>query len=315
MEIQQKTIPKMDLVQPPPVCPGDKVAVVLPAGPVEPDALDTGVAWLKTRYDPIGIGENPARHGYFAGTDEHRLAALQDALDNDNVRAVFAGRGGYGTTRILDRLNLDSLVRSPKWIVGSSDLTALLTQLYAAHGIPTIHGPMVFKFAQAHEHDLKVLIDLLEGRPWTPPPDLEAQCPGKATGPFIGGNLTMLAHLMGTLPPCFAKGAILFLEDIGEQPYRLDRCITQLRRAGVLDSIAGIVLGAFTDCQNGPDGLTARDVLADTLDGLGIPIATGYPAAHGNRNYPFIHGQKVTLHVQNNRARLSFDNGKKHSRG
>jgi muramoyltetrapeptide carboxypeptidase len=170
----------------------------------------------------------------------------------------------------------------------------------------SIHGPMVFRFATSHEEDLSMLIDLLEGKPWTPPFDLSALSKGKAQGPLIGGNLTILAHLAGTISPDFTNGAILFLEDVGEQPYRLDRCLTQLKRARMLENISGVILGEFTDCIPGPDGVTVEEAMIRNLGPLNIPVATGYPAAHGGRNYPFVHGGEVILDVGGEKAVITL---------
>ena len=236
-----------------------------------------------------------------------RLQELQAAVSAKDTKAVIAARGGYGTTRILDQLDLAPLEQSPKWIVGSSDLTALLLTLYIRHGIVSIHGPMAFKYAEADPEDTKALIRLLETGDWSPPGDLEPLSKGTAKGPLIGGNLTMLAHLAGTIPQDTTNGAILFMEDVTEQPYRLDRCLTQLKRAHLLDHVAGIVLGTFHNCTPGPDKTTAQAVLEQNLKPLGIPMAKNYPAAHGPRNYPFPHGAEITLEVTADQATIGLD--------
>jgi muramoyltetrapeptide carboxypeptidase len=297
----------MPVIAPSLVQPGDNVAVVAPAGPVEQTALDLGLAWLAERYQPISAKGNPLPDGYLAGTDEKRHKEFQTAIDNGEAKAIIAARGGYGTTRILDHLNLSSLAKAPKWIVGSSDVTALLITLFSQLGMLSIHGPMVFRFDTSHKQDLNALVDILEGKPWTPPSNLSALVNGTAQGPLIGGNLTILAHMSGTISPDFAHGAILFLEDVGEQPYRLDRCLTQLKRAGTLEKVSGIILGEFTHCIPGPDGVTVEDVMIRNLGPLNIPVATGYPAAHGDRNYPFIHGGGVVLNASEGKAVLTPD--------
>jgi muramoyltetrapeptide carboxypeptidase len=265
-----------------------------------------GLTWLAQRYRPVSIAENIPAYGYLAGTDENRHNAFQAAIDHGEAKAIMAARGGYGTTRILDQLDVSGLVKAPKWIVGSSDLTAVLIKLYSECRLLAIHGPMVFRFASSHRDDLNMLIDLLEGKPWAPPPNLGSLSNGKAEGPLIGGNLTILAHMAGTVPANFADGAILFLEDAGEQPYRLDRCLTQLKRAGMLENLSGIVLGEFTNCVPGPDGVTVEEVMVRNLVPLDIPVATGYPAAHGDRNYPFVHGGQVILDAHGGEAAITL---------
>ena len=294
------------LRNPPPLAPpNDKIVVVAPAGPVEENALDAGLAWLAKRYVAVSGKQNLACDGYLAGVDQVRLQAFQAAIDDAEAKAVVAARGGYGTTRILDQLSFRQLHQAPKWIVGSSDLTAVLIRLYAEYAMPSIHGPMVFRYATAHDDDLRALVDMLEGRPWTPPSDLGALVDGEAEGPLIGGNLTVLAHMAGTLALDFADGAVLFLEDVGERPYRLDRCLTQLKRAGMLKRVCGFVLGEFADCNPGPDGVTVEEVMARNLAPLGVPIVTRYPAAHGRRNYPFLHGGNVALNGEGNKGSMA----------
>jgi muramoyltetrapeptide carboxypeptidase len=271
------------------------VRVVAPAGPVrQPEAFAAGIALLDQRF---GVERDPAVlavEGYLAGSDDRRLAELQAALDQPGIGAVIAARGGFGSTRIVDRLDLRRLLAEPRWIVGSSDLTGLLVKLWADHRMQAIHGPMVERLAQ-QPNDAELLFALLEGRRWRPPSGLRTLRPGAATGALIGGNLTMLAHLAGTVDPAITAGTILLLEDVGEAPYRLDRALVQLERAGWLSGAAGLVLGEFTSCAPGPDDVAAEQVLAGLAARLEVPVAAGYPAAHGARNHPFVHGGPVEL--------------------
>lgn len=292
----------MNPLYPPPLATGDRVRVVAPAGPVPEADLLAGVAVLEQRYEVVAEPGLTATSGFLAGGDERRAGELQQAIDDSACRAILAARGGYGVTRILDRLRLGGLGDRPRWVVGSSDLTALLLQLWARLGLCAIHGPMVAWFGSSDPVDLRALHDLLEGRPWTPPERLEPVIDGRARGPLLGGNLTILAHLCGALDATCVEGAILFLEDVGEQPYRVDRCLVQLERAGVLGRVAGCLIGEFTGCEPGRYAVTAAEVLLDRLGRLGIPVAAGYPAAHGGRNLPFVHGGEVELDVDEGSA-------------
>jgi muramoyltetrapeptide carboxypeptidase len=291
-------------IHPEPVGRGARVHVVAPAGPVEPSGLDSGLRLLAERgFEVLAAPNLRARQGYLAGPDADRLAGVQAALDDLEAGVVWTARGGYGTTRILDRLQLDRLGRSPLWVVGCSDATALLVELWVRYRAVSIHGPMVARLADTAAEDVEELFALLGGsRP--KPRDLEPMAPGKSRGPLLGGNLFVLAHLLGAARSDFAAGAILFLEDVGERPYRLDRCLTQLARAGTLSSVAGVVVGELTACDPGIDGVTAADVVQEHLGSLGVPVATGYPAAHGPRNAPFLHGAEVELAVSPLGARL-----------
>lgn len=282
------------------------MAVVAPASPPDGEALHRGISMLKERYAVDILETAFARKGYLAGDDKLRARDLQRALDDETIHAVIAARGGFGTSRIIDRLDFQGLIRAPKWIVGSSDLTALSAHLLAGFHIASIHGPMVAGFSRTDPADVAALFHVLEGAEPLPLTVLPPLFPGRAEGPLVGGNLTVLAHLTGSLSRDFAKGAILFLEDVGEKPYRLDRCLTQLARAGMLDHIRGLVLGDFTDCDPNPDGVTAIDILKEFALQAKIPAARGYPAAHGNRNAPFIQGKLAVLEVGDTAATLSF---------
>lgn len=296
-----------EVIFPPPIQPGDTVAVVAPASPSEENAAAEGIALLKKRYK-VKLADNlTTRRGYLAGEDAHRADELNRILNDDDIRAIFAARGGYGTSRIIDRLDFRKFERSPKWIAGCSDLTVLSAHLLARLSVASVHGPMVSGFHRTDERDVTALFALVEGAPRLDDTfPLSPVFPGTAEGPLVGGNLTVLAHLAGALPKDFLKGAIVFLEDVSEQPYRLDRCLTQLSRAGMLDDISAIVLGELTDCRAAPNGVEAFDVFKEFIFKTKLPAATGWPAAHGKRNAPFIQGAPARLEVMDSDAKLSF---------
>jgi muramoyltetrapeptide carboxypeptidase len=283
---------------PPALHPEDLIAIAAPAGPVNPEDLQRGTAILENSFYILKEPRLTERCGFLAGTDATRTSVLQRAIDHPEVKAVVAARGGYGTTRIVDQLNIDNLIRNPRWIAGSSDLTALLMHLWEKLQLVTIHGPMVARFVHGHREDVVALSQLLLGHPWDPPEGLDGVVPGYGEGPFIGGNLCTLAHLAGNLSAHAFHRAVLFIEDVAEAPYRIDRMLTQLKRAGFLQNLSGVVVGDFTRCDPASDGVTAREVIREHLFPLNIPIAENYPAAHGDRNYPFLHGGKVSLCVE-----------------
>ena len=295
-----------DALLPPPLALGDRAAVLAPASPADPEALRVGIGILSRRYRVDVLPSASASAGYLAGRDETRAQDLQLALDDPAVRAVIAVRGGFGTSRILDSVSLDGLRRSPKWLVGSSDLTALALHVYGALGLCTIHGPMAAGLGRADAADVDTLFTLLEGD-GQDGRSLSPMVSGAATGPLVGGNLTVMAHMVGSLPADIFNGAILFLEDVGEKPYRLDRCLTQLMRSGLLRNLKGLVFGDFTDCAPNADGISAMDLMTAFAADLRIPAAFGYPAAHGPRNTPFVHGRLARLEVNASEAMLHFD--------
>ncbi len=291
-----------DVLFPPLLGPGDPVRIIAPAGPVPKEGFDEGEALLSRWFTVQKAPAVFARKGYLAGDDAVRLADFQKAL-SDGAKAVIAARGGFGSSRILDRIDWASLAQRPRWIVGCSDLTAVLVHLFGAFRLATIHGPMVARMGAAAA-DAERLQDLLQTGCGSDVCPLTPLVPGSAEGPLVGGNLTVMAHLCGTIAPDFAKGCILFIEDVNEAPYRIDRCLVQLARAGVLRHVAGVVFGEFTDCPPGLDSVAVDEVLADHFTDAPFPVASGYPAAHGLRNRPFIHGGMARLQVDSNAAAL-----------
>ncbi|PBC70935.1 muramoyltetrapeptide carboxypeptidase [Streptomyces sp. TLI_235] len=265
--------------------PGDRVAVAAPAGPPDPALLGRGTALLASwGLDVTVLPHVRDSHlGHLAGRDEDRAADLTEACADPGVRAVFCARGGYGTQRMVDLVDWKAIDTSaaPALLIGSSDITALHEAFAVRLGTSTLHAPMPATGAlvdspENAEHLRTVLFhpEQVTELPLTG----EVLAPGTARGRLAGGNASLLAASVGTptaLPP---DGCLLLLEETGEEPYRLDRILTQLVRAGVLGRAAGIVLGDFTDC--GPEE-EVRAVLADRLGGLGVPVAAGLPAGHG----------------------------------
>jgi muramoyltetrapeptide carboxypeptidase len=280
---------------PPPLVPGDRIAVVAPSSPFPAAEFWRGLAWLRGRYEIVARSSVLDRAGFLAGDDDARAAGLAAAMTLPGVKAVIAARGGYGATRIVDRLPWDELARAPRWIVGFSDVTALHAEL-AARGVASVHGPHVTGLAATHPRTRAAWLQALE-RPhakvtWR---DLSVVRQGIAEGPLVGGNLA-LVEAMATAgrwhPP---EGAILALEDVTERPYRLDRMLTSLRLGGHLARVAGIVLGEFVHCDPGPDGVLAETVLVERTKDLGIPVVVGAPFGHGDRNDAVVLGARARI--------------------
>lgn len=285
------------LVKPPRLRAGDTVGLVEPAGFTD-DAFDLDV--VKDSILAMGLTPKPAphlagRYGYLAGTDADRAADVNAMFADPQVRAVFAVRGGWGCARILPRLDFAMIRRNPKLLVGFSDITALHLAFAAKAGFTTIHGPNAASSWGKLSWDAFRAVAFDAGTPTYINPlgqeDRLAQRagrirtirPGVARGRLLGGNLTVLAALMGTAYLPDFSGAILFVEDIGEQPYRIDRMLTQLALGGVLGKLAGVVFGQCTDC--GPagasyGGFTLTEVLQQHLAPLGIPVFQGAQFGH-----------------------------------
>lgn len=287
-------------IRPPRLQPGDLVRVVAASGPIFPDAFAPGEALLgaryRLRYDPKQLF---AAHGFLAGPDEARLAALAQALRDPEAKAVFLGRGGHGLLRIVDRLDSALLRDHPKPIVGFSDGTVLLA-FAAQAGVASIHGPVVTQLPRLGQDDRTALFSLLESpEPQVLLRDLRVLRPGKATGPLLGGNLEVFSRLLGTKHLPDLDGAILFLEDVGERPYRIDRLLTHLELAGVFDRVAAVMVGDLVGCEE-PSGSqvpspSAAEVVMERLSRLQIPVAIGAGIGHGTRNCALPCGVRAEL--------------------
>ena len=279
--------PGRPLVRPAPLVPGARVAVVAPSGPVPAEPLEAGLAVLRSWSLDVHVADHVrgADHAYLAAGDEQRAHDLMTAWLDDGVAAVVCARGGYGAQRIVDRLDWDRLARSrPKLLVGFSDVTALLQAFAARLGLATVHGPVVTSLGagdeESREHLRRTLFEPAQAAVLTPEP-LDVLVPGTAEGVLVGGNVAVLASGAGTARVMPAAGSIAVLEDIGEEPYRLDRLLTQLLRSGWFAGVRSVVVGHLTDC--GPEE-TVRALLLDRLGGLGVPLASGAPFGHEDRN-------------------------------
>ncbi|MFD8236533.1 LD-carboxypeptidase [Streptomyces sp. NPDC059696] len=278
------------LVRPPRLAPGARVAVVAPSGPVPEERLQAGLDVLRGwDLDPVAAPHVLARHAelpYLAGTDAQRAADLQAAWCDPSVAAVLCARGGYGAQRMVDLLDWEAMrAAGPKVFAGFSDVTVLHQAFATRLGLVTLYGPAAagvdfLKHARAQEHLRATLFEPESVRTLAAPsPGGTALVPGRARGVTLGGCLSLLASDLGT-PHAHpgARGGLLLLEDIAESPYRVDRYLTQLLRTGWLDGVAGIVLGSWAGC--GPYE-ELRTVLADRLGGLGVPVVEEFGFGHG----------------------------------
>lgn len=273
---------------------GAPIAVVAPCGIVDPDRFEAGLRILRAAgHDPHPYPHMQRPWRYLAGDDDHRAAQLVDALTSPRWAAVWIARGGYGLTRILDRVPFHELPRRP--VLGFSDVTVLLGALHAAGAGPAIHAPVVHSLPIHDAASLDHLFALLEGRP-TPALVGTPWVDGDAEGWLCGGNLCLLAATCGTPWQLDARGAVLVLEEIGEAPYRIDRMLRQLVEAGVFEGVRGVAVGELVGCRP-PEGAdwTLRDVVLDHLRPLGVPVVGDLPIGHGARNHAFPWGARARL--------------------
>lgn len=290
---------------------GDKVAVVCPASYVPGDitaAYDTLTAW---GLEPIIAPSVSARHYNFAGDDALRAADLQEALDNPEIKAIICARGGYGTIRIIDRLDFTKFSKTPKWIVGFSDITVLHSHIQRKYGIPTIHGQMVKSFLEASAESLNTLHDALFGK--TPSirytDSLVPHRSGQGTGILVGGNLTLLQAIAGSPSDLQYDNKILFIEEIGEAHYNVDRMLHTLKRAKKLDKLEGLIVGGFTEMKDKPDnfGQSVAEIVLDKVKEYDFPVAFAFPAGHIVDNRALVFGQRAYLKISKSSVELTYE--------
>jgi len=289
---------------PPYLQPGDTIALVCPAGYMAPERAQTCIETLRCWGYTVQTGKTMNSHSenYFSGSDEERLADLQQALDDPAIKAILCGRGGYGLSRIIDRIDFSSFEKNPKWIIGFSDITILHAHIYTNYKTVSLHAPMAGAFNEGGADGVYIasLRAAMEGGKANYFCDEHPlNRTGRATGPLVGGNLSLLAHLCGTVSEVKTKGRILFLEDVGEYLYNVDRMLHQLKRNGRLEKLAGLVVGGFTEMKDTtrPFGQTVYEIIRDIVKEYDYPVCYGFPVSHGGDNYALKHGMEHTLHV------------------
>ncbi|MFA6883869.1 MAG: LD-carboxypeptidase [Paludibacteraceae bacterium] len=281
---------------------GDKVAIVSPSGAVDPDFIDGAAALLRAwGFCPVLGFYAKSRRGRFSGSDEERLSDLQWAMDDPSVRAILCGRGGYGAVRIVDGLDFTAFSESPKWLVGFSDITVLHWALFS-QGFQSVHAVMAKAMAQidANREPVEALRAILQGNlpELTGLPAHPLNRMGNANGTLFGGNLSVLYGLRGTRLDVSRQGDILFIEDLSERPYHIDRMMQNLRIGGVLESLSGLLVGRFSDIEEDPlFGQTVEEMIASAVDDYDYPVAFNFPVGHVALNMPVIHGAEINLSV------------------
>lgn len=297
----------------PPLSAGATVGITCPAGFVSQERVTYCVEVLQRWRFNVRLGATVgSEHFYFSGNDEARLQDLQSMLDDDGIGAILMGRGGYGMSRIIDDLDFTRFAGKPKWICGFSDITVLHSHIHTTLGIPTIHGPMCGAFTpetdgKAHLESLRRVLTGAAMR-YSAPPHAKNRL-GDAEGILVGGNLAILAHLSGSRSQMDTRGRLLFIEDIGEYRYNLDRMLLNLKRAGMLDELAGLVVGQFTDTQDTerPFGQEVEDIIWDKVAEYTYPVCFDFPAGHDTVNYALRLGMPHRLAVTDGYSVLSTE--------
>jgi muramoyltetrapeptide carboxypeptidase len=276
--------------------PGDTIAVLAPASPFNHDKFFRGLSIIKSMGFEIEIPQGlfSSSKGYLAGDDNHRAELLNNAFKSTEIKAIICARGGFGSIRILDKVDYDAIGKNPKIFIGFSDISSLLTTIYEKCGIVTFHGPTLTSLADADKETISALLTILTSEKMVSISDSNAIIikSGMAKGPVMGGNLTTLCHLVGTPFEPEYSGHILFLEDRGEAPYRIDRMLTQMKMAGCFEGLLGMILGSFSECGNKSDVI---QIFADCFAGFDFPILAGVKVGHEITNIALPIGLKATL--------------------
>jgi muramoyltetrapeptide carboxypeptidase len=297
---------------PPYLKKGDTIGLVAPAGFMPFEKMQACVETLDAWGYNVELGSttHSQSENYFSGSDEERLQDLQQMLDNKRIKAILCVRGGYGTSRIIDQLNFKKFKKSPKWIVGFSDITVLHSHLQSQWKIASLHAPMAAAFNEdgANNPYLQSLCKALEGE------KANYECPGMphntkgvAKGELVGGNLALLAHMIGTPSDARTKNKLLFLEDVGEYLYNVDRMMLQLKRAGKFDKLAGLIVGSFTDSKDTerPYGKEVYEIIHEHVRKYDYPVCFGFPVGHAKENYALKIGVTYRLEVDAEKTVLS----------
>lgn len=303
------------LVCPPYLQVGDTIALLAPAGILrnKKEIIDKAIEEVESWGLHVKVGENMYKqHHHFAGSDAQRIRDFQAALDNPNIKAIWTARGGYGTVRILDGLDYTKFIQNPKWLIGYSDITALHNQIHNL-GFETIHGMMAVNFGSdpiAISETIESFKKAIFGDALVyelPPNSYNKK--GTVTGQLVGGNLTLLHCMLGSETSIDTRDKILFIEEVGEYVYHVDRMLQSLKRAGYFKHVKGVIMGDISRIRKNPTpfGKTVQQVVLDNLEGLNIPVAFGMPAGHKDRNVSLIFGRNVTLSVSDKGTKVIFD--------
>ncbi len=289
---------------PPYLKKGDMIGITCPASYLIAANADKCIETLQQWGFEVMVGKTlgSKSKNYFSASDDDRANELQAMLDDKNIKAIIFGRGGYGMGRIIDKLNFSKFKKNPKWIIGFSDITLLHCHLYGHHKISSIHGPMAIGFnkEKSNAESIDSLHKLLTGKKFN------YNCKfhknnrvGTAKGKLIGGNLALLVNAIGTASDFETKNKILFIEDVGEYLYAIDRMFYQLKRNGKLNKLAGLIIGGFTDMKDTerPFGKTLENIIKELVDEYDYPVCFHFPISHGKENVAVKIGVEYELKI------------------
>jgi muramoyltetrapeptide carboxypeptidase len=294
------------MIRPPYLKKGDTVAIISTARKVTKAEVKPCADILKSWGLNVQFGKNLFKEqNQFSGSDEERAADFQKALNSKTVQAILFARGGYGTVRIIDRIDFKRFIKNPKWLIGFSDITTIHSHVHRNCEVETVHAPMSLNIPKLSEPCLNVLKNTLFGERLSYSSSKQQASleklnrKGKATGQLIGGNLSLLYSLVGSPSDIDTTGKILFLEDLDEYLYHIDRMMMNMKRSGKLQNLAGLIVGGMSEMKDNeiPFGKTAEEIISEAVAEYNFPVVYGFPAGHIQNNFPLIFGRDVTLNV------------------
>lgn len=292
-----------------PLQPGDLIEILAPAKSIEAEHVEFSKSFLEQQGFKVQVSEHClGKHNYFSGTTAERLADFQKALDHPEVKAILCARGGYGCVQLVDSIQWANAVLNPKWIIGFSDVT-VFHQRMTILGSKSIHGSMPLNFQSNSKEALHTLVKAISGKEYAIECEpIEYNKNGDAEGKLVGGNLSIIYSLLGTDDQVDYSGSILFIEDLAEHLYAIDRMFHAFRKAGVLDKINGLIVGGMTDLKDtaAPFGGTYQELILSHFEYRNIPVCFEFPAGHIDDNRALIMGGHVRLSVTDTSACLNF---------
>lgn len=303
------------LIQPPYLIAGDTVAIVAPSGVLKnrTDEVTRAKKLLESWNLNVVIGKSVfSKDNHFAGTDTERCQDFQNALDNPNIKAIWSARGGYGTVRILDKLDYSKFIKNPKWVIGYSDITALHNQIHTK-GVETIHALMCVSLTE-DLNDIKESVATFKTAIFGKPLSYTLKGSsynkaGNASGQLVGGNLTLLHTMLGSNTSINTDGKILFIEEIGEYKYHIDRMLQSMKRAGYFENCKGVIVGGMSRMRKNTTlwGTSVEQLILDALEDYNFPITFNMPAGHEDDNRALIMGRTIELKVEKAKTLIIFE--------
>lgn len=299
--------------------PGDKIGIIAPARKVTPSEMEPGIKFLQSKGFEVVTGKNLyGDHNQFSGTDNERAADFQSMIDDKSIKAIIAARGGYGAMRIIDSVELDPLLDNPKWFCGFSDITVMHSHFNNYLGMETVHSNMIYNLQDDlfDSGSAESMINALQGEKIHYAFDVKdgfrsMNKQGGSEGSLVGGNLSLLYALNGSASDLDTRGKILFIEDLDEYLYHIDRMMMALKRTGKLEHLVGLVVGDMKDMKDNtiPFGKTAEEIILSHVRDYEFPVCFGFPSGHAKQNMALVLGREVDFNVAEDSVTLEFMDG------